>query len=89
VASGVTLLILDDSRAFAERELFIDAHLALAAVDQGLNAQIDLTVSTCTITTEINVERWYHRRPGIGDRNGESASSVQHYSQIRPAQESA
>lgn len=53
VSSGVTLLILDDSRAFAERELFIDAHLALASVDQALNAQIDLTVSTCTITTEI------------------------------------
>ncbi len=53
VASGVTLLLLDDSRAFVERELFIDAHLALAAVDQALNAQIDLTVSTCTITTEI------------------------------------
>ncbi|MEP7271837.1 MAG: glutamate synthase-related protein [Acidobacteriota bacterium] len=53
VASGVTLLILDDSRAFAERELFIDAHLALAAVDQALNTEIDLTISTCTITTEI------------------------------------
>ena len=53
VASGVTLLILDDSRAFVERELFVDAHLALAAVDQALNPKIDLSVSACAITTDI------------------------------------
>jgi glutamate synthase (NADPH) large chain len=53
VSAGATLLILDDSRAFAERELFVDAHLALAAVDQGLNAQIEITVSGCAINTEI------------------------------------
>ncbi len=66
VASGVTLLILDDSRAFAERELFIDAHLALAAVDQALNAQIDLTVSTCTITTEITSRTGVDSEPASG-----------------------
>ena len=59
VASGVTLLILDDSRAFTERELFIDAHLALAAVDQSLNAAIEVSVSGCAVTTEI--------RSGSGD----------------------
>lgn len=53
VAAGVTLLILDDSRAFTERRLFLDAHLALAAVDSALNSRIDLAVSGCAITAEI------------------------------------
>jgi len=66
VASGVTLLVLDDSRAFTERELFIDAHLALAAVDQALNAAIDVSVSGCAITTDVI--------SGAGNRaGGESA----------------
>ena len=52
-AAGVTLLILDDSRAFAERELCLDAHLALAAVDQALNSPLELSVSGCAVTTEI------------------------------------
>jgi glutamate synthase (NADPH/NADH) large chain len=51
--TGVTLLILDDSRAFSERELFIDAHLALAAVDSALNAPFDLSVSGCAVTADI------------------------------------
>jgi glutamate synthase (NADPH/NADH) large chain len=53
VSSGVSLLILDDSRAFTEEVLFIDAHLALAAVDQALNAAIELSVSGCAITTDV------------------------------------
>jgi glutamate synthase (NADPH/NADH) large chain len=53
VAAGVTLLVLDDSRAFTERELFLDAHLALAAVDQALSAPVEATVSGCAITTEV------------------------------------
>ncbi len=53
VVSGVTLLILDDSRAYAGHELFIDAHLALAAVDQGLNNPLDISVSGCAITSDI------------------------------------
>ena len=54
VESGVTLIVLDDSRAFTERLLFVDAHLALAAVDQVLNIATDLLVSGCAITTEIS-----------------------------------
>ena len=53
VSSGVTLLILDDSRAYEFHELFIDAHLALAAVDQALNAPIELSVSGCAITSDV------------------------------------
>jgi glutamate synthase (NADPH/NADH) large chain len=53
VSSGVTLLILDDSRAYEFHELFIDAHLALAAVDQALNAPIELSVSGCAVTSDI------------------------------------
>src|SRR5262252_5737700 len=51
--AGVTLLILDDSRAYEFHELFIDAHLALAAVDQSLNAPIELSVSGCAVTSEL------------------------------------
>src|SRR5262245_21713593 len=53
VASGATLLILDDSRAYEFHELFIDAHLALAAVDQPLNAPIELSVSGCAVTSDV------------------------------------
>jgi glutamate synthase (NADPH/NADH) large chain len=53
VASGVTLLILDDSRAYAEHELFIDAHLALCAVDQTLNHSLEISVSGCAVTSDI------------------------------------
>ncbi len=53
VASGVTLLILDDSRGYESHELFVDAHLALAAVDQALNTPIELSVSGCAITSDI------------------------------------
>ncbi len=53
VSSGVTLLILDDSRAYEFHELFSDAHLALAAVDQALNAPIELSVSGCAVTSAI------------------------------------
>ncbi|HEY7182487.1 MAG TPA: glutamate synthase-related protein, partial [Blastocatellia bacterium] len=53
VSSGVTLLILDDSRAYEFHELFIDAHLALAAVDRALNAPIELSVSGCAVTSNI------------------------------------
>ncbi|HKC87320.1 MAG TPA: glutamate synthase-related protein, partial [Blastocatellia bacterium] len=53
VSAGVTLLILDDSRAYEFHELFIDAHLALAAVDQSLNAPIELSVSGCAVTSDV------------------------------------
>jgi glutamate synthase (NADPH/NADH) large chain len=53
VSSGVTLLILDDSRAYEFHELFIDAHLALAAIDQALNASIEISVSGCAVTSDI------------------------------------
>ncbi|MBO0721445.1 MAG: alpha-hydroxy-acid oxidizing protein, partial [Blastocatellia bacterium] len=63
VASGSTLLILDDSRAYAERELFIDAHLALCAVDQTLNSSFEVSVSGCAVTTDI--------AGGLTDKNAE------------------
>ncbi len=53
VASGVTLLILDDSRAYADQLLFIDAHLALASVDQALNGAYEYSVSGCAVTTDL------------------------------------
>ena len=53
VSAGVTLLILDDSRAYEFHELFIDAHLALAAVDQALNPPIELSVSGCAVTSGV------------------------------------
>ncbi|MFN0087639.1 MAG: glutamate synthase-related protein [Blastocatellia bacterium] len=53
VSSGMTLLILDDSSAYEDHRLFVDAHLALAAVDQALNNQIDISVSGCAVTSEI------------------------------------
>jgi glutamate synthase (NADPH) large chain len=53
VSSGVTLLILDDSRSYEFHELFIDSHLALAAVDQALNAPIELSVSGCAVTSDV------------------------------------
>ncbi|HEY9436101.1 MAG TPA: glutamate synthase central domain-containing protein, partial [Blastocatellia bacterium] len=53
VSSGVTLLILDDSRAYEFHELFIDAHLALAAVDQALNSPIEISVSGCAVTSDL------------------------------------
>ncbi|MBI3428274.1 MAG: alpha-hydroxy-acid oxidizing protein [Acidobacteria bacterium] len=53
VAAGVTLLVLDDSEGFNEYKLFIDAHLALAAVDQALNSQIEISVSGCAITSDV------------------------------------
>src|SRR5262245_52491908 len=53
VAAGVSLLILDDARGYAEHQLFVDAHLALAAVDQALNTQIDISVSGCAVTSDI------------------------------------
>jgi glutamate synthase (NADPH) large chain len=53
VSSGATLLILDDSRAYEFHELFIDSHLALAAVDQALNAPIELSVSGCAVTSDV------------------------------------
>src|SRR5262249_46814601 len=34
-------------------ELFIDAHLALAAVDQALNPPIELSVSGCAVTSGV------------------------------------
>jgi len=54
VESGVTLIVLDDSRAFSERILFVDAHLALAAVDRALNQSATLSVSGCAVTAEIS-----------------------------------
>ncbi len=54
VRSGATLLILDDARAYGEQELFVDAHLALAAVDQALNHSIALSVSGCAMTIEVS-----------------------------------
>lgn len=54
VQDGATVLVLDDSRAYQEYELFVDAHLALATVDQALNRSIDLSVSGCAVTVEIN-----------------------------------
>ncbi|MCI0389311.1 MAG: glutamate synthase-related protein [Acidobacteria bacterium] len=51
--SGVTLLILDDLRAYVEHELFIDAHLALSAVDQALNNPLEVSVSGCVMTTDV------------------------------------
>jgi glutamate synthase (NADPH/NADH) large chain len=54
VRAGMTVLVLDDSRAYHEHELFVDAHLALATVDQALNRSIDLSVSGCAVTVEIN-----------------------------------
>ncbi len=53
VTSGVTLLILDDSRAYESHQLFIDAHLALAAVDQALNNPVEVSVSGCAITSDV------------------------------------
>ncbi|MBK9313489.1 MAG: alpha-hydroxy-acid oxidizing protein [Acidobacteria bacterium] len=53
VSSGVTLLILDDSRAYADQQLFIDAHLALASVDQALNGAYEYSVSGCAVTTDL------------------------------------
>ncbi|HMV46772.1 MAG TPA: glutamate synthase-related protein, partial [Blastocatellia bacterium] len=53
VMSGVTLLILDDSTAYAEHKLFVDAHLALAAVDQALNHSLEVSVSGCAVTSDI------------------------------------
>ncbi|HEV2666420.1 MAG TPA: glutamate synthase-related protein [Blastocatellia bacterium] len=53
VSSGVTLLILDDSRAYEFHELFIDASLALAAVDQALNSPIEISVSGCAVTSDV------------------------------------
>jgi glutamate synthase (NADPH/NADH) large chain len=66
VSSGVTLLILDDSRAYEFHELFIDAHLALAAVDQSLNAPIELSVSGCAVTSDI-VSGFGNNGPGHSD----------------------
>ncbi|HKX27147.1 MAG TPA: glutamate synthase-related protein, partial [Blastocatellia bacterium] len=53
VASGVTLLILDDSAAYRHHRLFIDAHLALSAVDQALNNALKVSVSGCAITSDV------------------------------------
>src|SRR5262245_55603919 len=53
VAAGISLLILDDSSAYTDHELFIDAHLAVAAVDQSLNNPFDISVSGCAITTDV------------------------------------
>src|SRR5215475_1244312 len=53
VSAGVTLLILDDSRAYEFHELFIDSHLALAAVDQALNGAVELSVSGCAVTSDV------------------------------------
>ena len=61
--------ILDDSRAFSEQELFVDAHLALAAVDQTLNASIDLSISGCAITTDISLN-------GGTEANGNGAETL-------------
>src|SRR5262249_35099778 len=51
--AGVSLLILDDSRGYGEHRLFIDAHLALAAIDQALNNPIDISISGCAVTSDI------------------------------------
>lgn len=68
VQSGVSLLILDDSAAYAEHKLFVDAHLALAAVDQALNNSLDVSVSGCAITSDVV--------SGAGnDKNGEAANN--------------
>ncbi|HEY8461989.1 MAG TPA: glutamate synthase-related protein [Blastocatellia bacterium] len=53
VLSGVTLLILDDSRAYEFQELFIDAHLALAAVDKALSASIELSASGYAVAPDV------------------------------------
>jgi glutamate synthase (NADPH) large chain len=68
VSSGVTLLILDDSRAYADQELFIDAHLALSAVDQALNSSLEVSVSGCAITSEI--------LSGLGNGNQSEGESL-------------
>ena len=75
VASGVTLLILDDSRAYAEHELFIDAHLALCTVDQALSNSLELSVSGCAITSEVVSGLGNEPHNGLGgepDEEGES-----------------
>ncbi len=53
VSTGVSLLILDDSRAYTEQQLFIDAHLALSSVDQALNRTLAVSVSGCAVTSEV------------------------------------
>jgi hypothetical protein len=62
--------------------LFVDAHLALATVDQALNRSIDLSVSGCAVTIEIDRARRARmvRRPAV---RGESASAVQSGSAVR------
>lgn len=67
VKSGVSLLILDDSAAYDEHKLFVDAHLALAAVDQALNNSLEVTVSGCAITSDI-VSGQSNAGENIGDK---------------------
>lgn len=53
VEAGSTLLILDDTAGYHEQSLFIDAHLALATVDQALSHSLSLSVSGCAVTIEV------------------------------------
>ncbi|MEP7337561.1 MAG: glutamate synthase-related protein [Acidobacteriota bacterium] len=64
VKSGVTVLILDDSAAYAEQQLFVDAHLALAVVDQALNNSLEVSVSGCAITSDVVIDKGADR---VGD----------------------
>jgi glutamate synthase (NADPH/NADH) large chain len=53
VQEGATLLILDDSRAYHDQALFLDAHLALARIDQALSHSVSLSVSGCAVTFDL------------------------------------
>jgi glutamate synthase (NADPH/NADH) large chain len=83
VASGVTLLVLDDSRAYESHELFIDAHLALAAVDQALNSPLDLSVSGCAVTSDIVSGLGNEGAPAGGESLRRRCSIVLKSGQIR------
>lgn len=80
--AGVTLLILDDSRAYAEHELFIDAHLALTAVDQALNHQLAVSVSGCAVTSDI-VSGLNNETTGDGESLRRRCSIVLQSGQLR------
>ena len=84
VRDGATVLLLDDSRAYDEYELFVDAHLALATVDQALNRSIDLSVSGCAVTVEINSHTGREEEvPAFEESLRRQCSLVLHSGQLR------
>jgi glutamate synthase (NADPH/NADH) large chain len=84
VRDGATVLLLDDSRAYQEYELFVDAHLALATVDQALNRSIDLSVAGCAVTVEVKVTPVEMRRaPAFEESLRRRCSLVLHSGQLR------